>query len=153
MESCVTCGREHRTKEAVERCAARGERKAAREAKKEIDRLRRIENWRDEPPKDYIRQRRREGVNWDRIVSGLRRDYPPLEFEDQWDLWQVVYLDSERLRWGRTDTETITLLRLEKYMLGDWGSVHPMQLVELPPGILPVSVFNEIPSLQDREEE
>lgn len=130
--TCPHCGKGHRSEAAVARCASKEERKAQRAEKKAEDRDRRIKNGKDEPPEEHIHRLKREGKNWDAVLGSLRKNYLPLEFETDWDLYTVVYIYAEGLHWGNCDTETIAMLLLEKHFCGDYITAHPMNFVHIP---------------------
>jgi hypothetical protein len=138
--ACPTCGKSHRSEEAVARCATKEERKAERAKKKEEDRTRRIENSNKEAPRLYIRRLRGEGKNFEQILGQLRKNYPPPQFESGWDLFTVVYIYAETLNWGDVSTETKTMMLLEKHFAGDYITVHPLELVRIP-GVTPIYKF------------
>ena len=70
-----------------------------------------------------------EGVRWDSINKQLKDDYPPPAEGAQWTLYDVIRLDSHKLlaTWP-TDVDTITMLRLEKLMTGEYMTIHPLAL-------------------------
>lgn len=142
MIECESCGKRHRTQEGVARCRERAERTAARLEKRVQDYERRVQNWSTEPPPQFIRRRLRDGVNFDRVVSDLNKDYPPPEGEDRWSLWNVVYTDSERFDWG-VPTEVVTELRLERFMTGDWLTIHPLRLFKMPEEVVSIGSLQE----------
>lgn len=115
------CGKGHRTPEAYEKCEARAEKRAARLEAKKADAERRWKNAEKLPVNELIRQEVRNSTQWERIVARLNRDYPPKPDETKWNIWDVVYIDSGNLiEMWQQDQETITLLRLQKHVLGDF---------------------------------
>jgi reverse gyrase len=125
---CPTCEKSHRDEEAIAKCKVRAERRAEREAAKKVDVERRLKNRKDLPETAFIRQSVTEAKQWERIVSGLNKDYPIRE-QGKWTLYEVVEEDSKNLlgTWP-TDLETITLLRLERLVTGDYLSRNPLSL-------------------------
>jgi hypothetical protein len=134
MIPCPTCSRTHRDEEAIEKCKVRAERRAEREAAKKADVERRLKNRKALPEEKFIQRSVREGLFWDRIVSGLNKDYPVRE-QGKWTLWDVVEQDSKSLNWSGFDLEQTTLLRLEKHMTGAFISAHPLSYVRWPEGV------------------
>lgn len=128
---CKNCGKSHRTEEAVAKCFARSERKAEREAKKKAEIQRRIANAKAVPPDIYIRKLRDEGKNLDQILAGLKKNYLPPEIDSDWDLWEVAYRIAQTVNWPIED-ELKTEMILEKHMLSDYVSLHPLEI----PGVL-----------------
>lgn len=135
---CPHCGKNHRSEEAIARCAAKAERKALRESKKEEDRARRFKNSREEPPQAHIKRLRQEGKNLEQVLGSLRKNYPPPEFEEEWDLVTVAYEVAAGLNWGPVDVETKAMMLLEKHFLGAYATIHPMELVHFP-GATPIA--------------
>lgn len=128
MIPCPTCERTHKNVEGVEKCALRAERREAREAAKKADTERRAKNLKQLSVEGYVALKMREGLMWERIVSGLNKDYPIRE-EGKWTLWEVIAIDSVNLlKTWPTDIETITALRLERHVTGDYLSKHPLSL-------------------------
>ena len=139
MIECPHCEKRHRDEEAVEKCKARKERREAREQAKKDDAKRRWKNLEDLPVEDLIAEEMRKGqsfdyrtglygpMHWERIVASLNRDYPPPP-HGKWTIWDVVRIDSIQLMrtWGMP-LEKITELRLEKHMLGDFVTDHPLR--------------------------
>jgi hypothetical protein len=87
---------------------------------------RRLANQKKLPVEDFVLKCVRETLTWDSIVARLNRDYPVRE-EGKYTLYEVVEIDSRNLNWP-TDLETITLLRLERIVTGDYLSRHPLSL-------------------------
>ena len=126
---CPECGKSHRAdgwEEAVAKCKASAEKRAAREAAKQAELERREANWQREKPWELVWRLRREGIHWGNLMKPLNDNYEPPEPGRKWTLYDVVKMDSVRLlpTWG-TDLETITLVRLEKIHVGDYISHHP----------------------------
>jgi len=136
-EACESCGKSHRTEEAFARCATRQERKAERAIKKEKDIARRIEVSRKEAPEAFVRRLRNEGKNLTQIVGALRKDYPPPEFEKEYDLLIVSFMVAESTNWGSVPLETKAMMLLEKHFTGDYITLHPLELIRLP-GVTPI---------------
>lgn len=125
---CRHCSRSHRDEEGIEKCKLRAERREAREAAKKKDTERRAKNLKKLSVEKYVALKMREGLYWDRIVAGLNKDYPIRE-QGKWTLWEVIAIDSVNLlKTWPTDLETITALRLERHVLGDYVSKHPLAL-------------------------
>jgi hypothetical protein len=128
MIPCPTCEKSHRDEEGVEKCKTRAERRAEREALRKADLERRASNRKALPEEKFIRKSVTEGKQWERIVSSLNKDYPIRE-QGKWTLYEVMMEDSKSLlgTWP-TDLETITLLRLERLVTGDYLSRNPLSL-------------------------
>jgi hypothetical protein len=103
--ACGTCGRTHRTEEAIEKCKARAVKKEAALEKKREDAERRLRNQEAKPPAEvileslrgsYSRGRISPGSFW-RALSTLNKDYPPPPGKKEWTLVDVVELDNRRL--------------------------------------------------------
>lgn len=132
MIPCSECGKKHRAagfEEAVARCKETREKREAREAAKQADLERRAANWEREKPWEMVWRLRRDGIAWVNIPSKLRSDYEKPEPGRDWDLYDVVKMDSVRLlpTWN-ADLETITMLRLEKIHTGEYISMNPLLL-------------------------
>jgi hypothetical protein len=138
--TCKTCGKSHRSEAAFARCATKEERKAERARKKEKEKARRIRNANEEAPELFIRRLRGEGKNFEQILGALRKNYPPPQFETEWDLFTVVYTYAEGLHWGNVDTETKTMMLLEKHFAGAYITVHPLELITIL-GVTPLYKF------------
>lgn len=94
------CDHKHRNEEARTACLSRQERRFIRERKKQAEAQRRKDNNRKEPPADLIRRMYgKEGASFSAVLARLNRDYPPPEGQPLWRLWDVVLLDSKRLKW------------------------------------------------------
>jgi hypothetical protein len=123
---CRHCLRSHRDQEKVDACGVRKEKRLAREAARQADVERRLANQKKLPVEKFVLKCVRETLTWDSIVARLNRDYPVRE-EGKYTLYEVVEIDSRNLNWP-TDLETITLLRLERIVTGDYLSRHPLSL-------------------------
>jgi hypothetical protein len=126
MIPCPHCEKSHREPEALEKCKVRKERRVAREAAQKADVERRLKNRKALPEEKFIVKSVHECLPWDRIVAGLNKNYPTRE-QGKWSLYEVVEVDSKLLNWP-TDLETITLLRLERIVTGDFLSRNPLTL-------------------------
>ncbi len=105
MIACEHCGGRHREQAAVDVCAARVERRAARAAKALADRVQRARNHATRPPAAFIRESLTLGIRWVNIIAGLNRSYFPPEGKKKWDLVSVIELDSQRLNWPEGEWE------------------------------------------------
>ncbi len=128
MIPCEFCERTHNTPELVEKCKLRKERREERQKVKAADVERRAANQKALSPAKFIQQEVRKGTRWESIVSRLNKDYP-IRKQGKWTLWDVVEQDSKKLldTWP-TDLETITALRIERLMTGDYMTRHPLTL-------------------------
>ena len=126
MIPCPHCKKSHREMDAVEKCKVRAERRAVREEAKKADVERRLKNRKALPEEAFVHKSVTECLHWDKILSGLKKNYPARE-QGPWTLYEVVEIDSKRLNWP-TDLTTITLLRLERLVTGDFISKHPLAL-------------------------
>lgn len=135
MTDCETCGKRHRDEELVAKCNLRAEKRAEREAAKQADIERRETNAKKVPPEMFIRMKiRREGMHPERVVTAINRDYPPKDGRP-WTLYDVLEEDTKgSALLTYTDLETLVLMRMERIATGDWISMHPLNLIELPPG-------------------
>lgn len=124
MIPCPTCTRSHRDPEQVEKCAERAQRRAELQAQREADTARRLANQKALPEPEFIALCIREGRPWDRIVSGLNKDYPVRE-QGKWTLYDVVREDTKKLipTW-RMELDRATLMRLGKIFTGDYIGVR-----------------------------
>lgn len=132
MIPCPECGKKHRAagwEEAVVKCRASREKREAREAAKQADAERRAANWQREKPWELVWRSVREGIAWTNIPARLREAYEKPEPGRDWNLYDVVKMDSVRLlpTWP-ADLETITLLRLERFHTGEYISMNPLLL-------------------------
>lgn len=146
---CPNCGKKHRAagfEEASAKCLERAEKRAAREHAKDVDLARRETNWQREKPWEMVWRLRREGIVWANLMKPLNDNYEPPEPGRKWTLYDVVKMDSIRLveAWGQ-DLEAITIVRLEKIMVGDFISLHPLAGGTLEPGEGGRDVQLEIP--------
>lgn len=122
MTKCPHCKHSHRTEEQIEKCKARAEKRVAREEARKADERRREKNRKKMPEERFITDAMGRGLQWDRIVSTLNKDYPIPE-EGKWTLWRMVEVDSVNLlkTWNR-ESDAIVELRLQKHYVGDYLS-------------------------------
>jgi hypothetical protein len=133
--TCPTCERTHKTQEAVDLCAARKVRRLERAKRQEDDAARRWKNASEMTCWDLVKNRRRTGSAWDRIVSELNKDWPPPAPGQKWDLEFVIRMDSWRLNWPMP-LEDVVWLRIEKFYLGEYVSDNPLYHIQFPDGVL-----------------
>lgn len=117
------CGKTHRTPEAQEACEQKYARAAARLAKRDAEVARRQAVADALPPQQFVVKRRALGWTWDKIVAGLKKDYP-----EPWNVWQVAEAYAETLNWPMS-IEAKTQLLLERYYVGDFLTTHPLDSI------------------------
>lgn len=122
--ACESCGRTHRTEEAVEKCRTRLEKQAAVQEKRRAEAERRLLNSQAVPWWEYVVQGRREGLRWDQVSSFIKKNYPKGTPND---LWSLALAYAEDLNWPVPNEVTAQAL-LEKYALGEYVTFHPMSL-------------------------
>lgn len=131
MIDCPICERRHKTIELIERCAERQLAREAREEKRAGEVARRAANAVAVPVDQFVRAQNRMGAAWVNSIAALNREYPPPEGKTRWTILEFAEIYAAALNWPGVDQEAKVWMVIEKHMLGDFVTIHPLQLASV----------------------
>lgn len=131
MIDCPVCSRRHKTVELIERCAERHLLRASRDEKRAAEVARRAANAVAVPVDQFIRAQNRMGAAWVNSIAALNQEYPAPEGKTRWTILEFAEAYAATLNWPGVDQETKVWMLIEKHMLGDFVTIHPLQLASV----------------------
>jgi hypothetical protein len=137
----------------MEKCAEKAQRAADRLAKKIAEEKRREQQELSLPWQQYVTTQRAVGTMWEKISSGIKKDYPKGTPND---MWSIVMEYAKTLNWHHIPVEVRAEMLLEKHYTGEYLTHHPLVGVDIgaaTPEELRLATGWDSPKLDDIQEE